>query len=102
MLFTGIILAIGGALAALVLFLSNLHIFGDMKEMGGLGEWLAYSFQPEHISGKKIAFFIAVFLVILGVILYFIGKARAAKTGETDAASTKGFKFFRDLKGEFK
>ena len=102
MLFTGIILAIGGVLAALVLFLSNLNIFGDMKEMGGLGKWLAFSFQPENISGQKIAFFIAIFLVILGIILYFVGKARAAKTGEADAASTKGFKFFRDLKGEFK
>ncbi len=101
MLFTGIVLAIGGVLAALVLFLSNLHIFADMKTYG-FGDWLARSFALEHITGKKIAFFIAILLVIVGIILYFVGKARAAKSGETDAASEKGFKFFRDLKGEFR
>ncbi len=97
----GIILAFAGALAALVLFLSNLHIFADMKALG-FGAWLARSFAPENISGDKIALFIAVILLIVGIVLFFVGKARAAKSGAADATTTKGVKFFRDLKGEFR
>ena len=101
MLFTGIILAIGGVLAALVLFLSNLDTFSYMKALG-FSNWLANFFVPKNITGAKIAFIVAVVLVIVGVVLYFVGKARTTKSGSADAASEKGFKFFRDLKGEFR
>lgn len=101
MFFWGIILMIAGALSALVTFLSNLEIFSDMKALGW-DAWVARFFLPEHITGEKIAFFIGVILVIVGFVLFIIGKIRMKKTGEADKATEKGSKFFRDLKGEFR
>ena len=41
-------------------------------------------------------------LLVVGVIMFFVGRARAAKNGENDAKTEKSVKFLRDLKGEFK
>ena len=101
MFFWGIILMVGGALAALVTFLSNLEIFGDIKALGW-DAWIARFFAPENITGEKVAFFIGVILVIVGLVMFIIGKIRMGKTGEADKATEKGGKFFRDLKGEFR
>ena len=100
MFFWGIILMIGGALAALVTFLSNLNIFADIAALG-FGKWIDLFFRPENLTGEKLAFLIGVALIAIGIILFFVGKARAKKAGE-DAANQKGVKFFRDLKGEFR
>ena len=100
MFFWGIILAVGGALAALISFLSNLNIFADIAALG-FGKWINNFFLPQNITGEKIAFFIGVALVIVGIVLFFVGKARLKKAGE-DAGQQKGVKFFRDLKGEFR
>ncbi len=100
MFFWGIILMIGGALAALVTFLSNLNIFADIAALG-FGKWINLFFRPENLTGEKLAFLIGVALIAIGIILFFVGKARAKKAGE-DAANQKGVKFFRDLKGEFR
>ncbi len=98
MFFWGIILMVGGALAALISFLSNLNIFADIAALG-FGKWINAFFK--YITGEKIAFFIGVALVIVGLILFFVGKAQMKKAG-ADAANQKGVKFFRDLKGEFR
>ncbi len=100
MFFWGIILMIGGALAALVTTLSNLgDMIADLQEFS-FGEWLNRFFA--HITGEKVAFFIGAILVIVGLVMFIVGKARKAKTGEADKTSEKGIKFLRDLKGEFK
>ncbi len=101
MVFWGFILAVGGLLTVLVTFLDSLNIFSDMAALGFM-PWVARFFNPAHLTGKKIAFYIAVVLLILGVILFIVGKIRSAKSGEQDAQTQKGLKFFRDLKGEFK
>ena len=101
MVFWGFILAIAGALTVLVSFLSSLHIFSAIGELG-FGTWVANFFAPEYLTGKKIAFFIALVLVVVGVICFFVGRARAKKSGEQDAKTEKSVKFLRDLKGEFK
>ncbi len=101
MFFWGIVLMIAGALASLVSFLSNLDMFGDMKALG-MDAWIARFFATENITGQKIAFFIGVILVIVGLVLFVIGKIRAKKTGSDDAATEKGTKFLRDLKGELR
>ena len=101
MIFWGFILAVAGLLTVLVSFLSSLNIFSDMSALG-FSAWVGRFFAPEFLTGKKIAFFIAVVLFVVGVICFFVGRARAAKTGEKDAKADKSVKFLRDLKGEFK
>ena len=101
MVFWGFILAIAGALTVLVSFLSSLNIFSDMSTLG-FSAWIARFFAPEYLTGKKIAFFIALILIVVGVICFFVGRARAKKAGEQDAKTEKSVKFLRDLKGEFK
>ncbi len=102
MVFWGFILAVAGLLAALVMFLSNLS--GIISGIGAhsFGGWIARFFTPAYLTGQKIAFFIAVILLVIGLILFFVGLARAKKTGEKDAKAEKSVKFLRDLKGEFK
>lgn len=101
MFFWGIILMIAGALAALVSFLANLNIFADIQALG-LDAWIARFFAAANITGEKIAFFIGAVMLVAGLIMFIVGKVRRAKNGETDKASEKGVKFFRDLKGEFR
>ncbi len=101
MIFWGFILAVAGLLTVLVSFLSSLNIFSDMSALG-FNAWIGRFFAPEFLTGKKITFFIALILFVVGVICFFIGRARAKKTGEQDAKTDKSMKFFRDLKGEFK
>ncbi len=101
MVFWGFILAVAALLTVLVTFLSSLNIFSDMVALG-FSAWISRFFAPEHLTGKKISFFIAVVLLVVGVILFFVGRARAAKAGKTDVKTEKSVKFLRDLKGEFK
>lgn len=101
MLFWGFILAVAALLTVLVTFLSSLNIFSDIGAMG-MGAWISRFFAPEFLTGKKISFFIAVVLLVVGVVMFFVGRARAAKSGENDAKTEKSVKFLRDLKGEFK
>ena len=103
MVFWGFILAVGGALAVLVTSLGSLSDIISGIAQYGFGAWIARFFAPQYVfaTGEKIAFFIGVALVILGVILFFIGRAKAKKGG-ADAKADKGVKFFRDVKGEFK
>ncbi len=100
MFFWGIILMVGGALAALISFLSNLNVFADIAALG-FGKWINVFFLPQYLTGEKIAFFIGALLVLVGIVLFFVGKARMKKAG-ADASEQKSVKFFRDLKGEFR
>ncbi|MBR2338530.1 MAG: preprotein translocase subunit SecE [Clostridia bacterium] len=68
----------------------------------GFGAWLNRFFDPANLTGKKAVFYVAVVLLVVGVILFVVGKIKSAKAGEHDKQTQKGIKFFRDLKGEFK
>ena len=100
MVLWGLILTVGGFLTGLATFLDSTHIFADMSALG-FGAWVARFFDPANLSGKKIAFYIGVVVLLVGVILMIVGSIKAKKTGEQDASTKKGAKFFRDLKGEF-
>ena len=101
MVLWGLILTVGGFLTVLATFLESTNIFADMRALG-FGAWVARFFDPATLTGKKIAFYIGVVVLLIGVILAIIGMIKAKKTGEQDAPTQKGAKFFRDLKGEFK
>lgn len=102
MVLWGLILAVAGFIAALCTFLDSTNIFSDMTTFGGFGAWLNRFFDPAFLTGKKVVFYIAVVLLVVGAILFVVGKIKSAKTGENDKQTEKGIKFFRDLKGEFK
>ena len=100
MLTGGFIAAIAALIAMLICVLSNLNMFSDLASMG-LGKWLDYFFAT--ITAQKVAFFIAVAVLIIGMYCYFSGKAKAKKAGEECGfVPTSIAKFFRDIKGEFK
>ncbi len=100
MVFWGLILTIAGFLTVLVTFLDSLNIFSEMSALG-FGAWLTRFVDPANLTGKKIAFYVAVVLLVAGVVMFIVGRIKAAKKGEQDAQTQKGVKFFRDLKGEF-
>ena len=101
MVLWGLILAVVSVIAILCAFLDSLNIFSDMASLG-FSAWLERFFMPANITAKKIVFFIAAVLLIVGIVLFIVGKIKAKKTGEHDKQTQKGIKFFRDLKGEFK
>ncbi len=101
MIFWGFILAVAGLLTVLVSFLSSLNIFSDMNALG-FGAWVSRFFDPQFLTGKKVAFFVAIILFVVGIICFFIGRARAKKSGVQDAKTEKSVKFLRDVKGELK
>ena len=98
MVLWGIILVIAGFLTALVTFLDTLSTLTG----NGFGAWVNEYFNFAGLSGEAIAMFIGAALLLIGVVLFIVGKIKAAKRGEADAQTQKGAKFFRGLKGEFK
>ena len=100
-MFAGGFIAVAAALlAVLICVLSNLDMFSDLATMG-LGAWLDRFFA--FITPQKVAFFIAVVVLAIGVYCYFAGKAKAKKAGEDVSFVPANIaKFFRDTKGEFK
>ena len=102
MIFWGLVLMLGGLLSALVAFLSNVGgMIGSIQEFG-FAEWISRFFTPMYLTSGKIAFFIGVVIIVVGVVLFVRGKIAAKKNGQNDATTQKAGKFLRDLKGEFK
>ena len=103
MILWGFILAVGGALTVLVTSLGSLSDIIAGINTFGFGKWVARFFAPEYVfaTGEKIAFFIGIAVFLIGIILFFVGRAKAKKGGKDEKAE-KGLKFFRDVKGEFK
>ena len=100
MVFWGLILVVAGFLTVLVTFLDSLYMFSEMSALG-FGAWLTRFLDPANFTAKKASFYIALVLLLVGIVMFIIGKIKAAKKGEQDAQTQKGAKFFRDLKGVF-
>lgn len=101
MIFWGFVLLIGGGLAAVIAFLSNLDMFHTISTLG-FGKWLERFVTPKYLTSGKIFFVIGIILLIVGIVLLIKGKTAAKKTGKTDNTTQKAGKFLRDLRGEFK
>ncbi len=100
MLLWGFIFLAAGLLTCLVLFLSNLHLFSLIAEHG-FGGYIKMFFDTDNLTTQKVIFVIAVAAVLLGLVLYLIGRAKN-KAEKTPIIPEKVKKFFRDTKGEFK
>ena len=101
MLAWGFILLIGGFLACLILFLTQLpEVWTSMTN--GLGDYITAFFA--HFDTLKLVFIIAAFLTILGLVMYIVGLVRNKNVeGEKKTiVPAKVSKYLRDTRGEFK
>ena len=99
MLTWGFLLLVGGIIACLIFFLSNAaDIFGHLKS--GFGSYVGKFFDPANLTTGKIVFMICVVLMILGLVLYIIGRVK--NEGDKSIVPAKVKKYLRDTRGEFK
>ena len=102
MLLWGFIFLAAGLLVSLVLFLSNLDLFTKINSMG-FGNYVAAFFDEANLTANKTLFVACVVVAILGLVLYFVGRAKNKKSGEDNPViPAKVTKFFRDVRGEYK
>ncbi len=99
MILGGVILLIAGAVVALLTFLNSTNIFELMGKFG-FGGWIARFFDPQYLTGKKIVFYIAVLAMVVGVVLWIIGRIRTKKGNYQDVKAQKAVKYFRGLFSE--
>ena len=101
MLLWGFILLVGGALISLILFLSNVADIFSHIGARGFGGYVELFFATENVTSEKTFFMIAAAAVVLGLILYIVGRIRN-KGEENPIIPEKVKKFFRDTKSETK
>lgn len=102
MIFWGFVMWFVGAVAAIMASLISISSVIDAMENFGFGGYFARLVNPQFLSAKKIIFVIGILLVIVGLIVFFIGRANAKRTGETGKSGTRAIKYWRDAKGEYK
>ena len=101
MLTWGFLLLVGGVIACLIFFLSQVSdIFGYLSA-DGFGGYIARFFDPANVNTGKVLFMITVALTILGLVLYIVGRVK--NKGENNPiVPAKVKKYLRDTKGEYK
>jgi preprotein translocase SecE subunit len=101
MLTWGFLLLVFGVLAGVILLCSNFDLFTRIGELG-FGGYVSAFFDPANLTTGKVIAVVGLFLVILGIVLYIIGRSKAAKAGEpATIVPAKVKKYLRDTKGEF-
>ena len=101
MLTWGFLLLVGGFIACLIFFLSNMtDIFAHLGSLG-FGGYVSKFFDPANLSTAKVVFMIALVLTVLGLVLYIIGRAKN-KGEKNPIVPDKVKKYLRDTRGEFK
>ena len=98
MLTWGFLLLVGGAIACLILFLTQIPgIFENMQNLGA-GYFSAFF---ANFSTEKLAFIIGGVLAVLGLVLYIVGMSKN-KDEKKSIIPANVSKYLRDSKGEFK
>ena len=102
MLTWGFILLVYGIVAGIILLLNNTDMFTRIGELG-FGGYVAAFFDPANLTTGKVVAMISLLLLVIGIVLYIVGRAKAKKTEETNPIiPLKVKKYLRDVKGEFK
>ncbi len=104
MLTWGFILLVGGILASLGFFFSEMSDVFAVIGNGGFGHYVDLFFDPEKLTSQKVIFVIVSVLAVLGLVLYIIGRIQNKKNGaeKNTIVPSKVSKYLRDTKGEFK
>ncbi len=100
MLLWGFIFLVAGLLICLILFLSNLSLFSLIGQVG-FGGYIKAFFDKQFLNTGKTVFLIGAVMLILGLVLYLVGRSKAP-ADERSVIPVGVRKFFRDTKGEFK
>ena len=100
MLLSGFIFLAAGFLTCLVLFLGNLDLFSKIGSYG-FAKYVEIFFDKEYLSTAKVLFLLAAVALILGLVLYIVGRAKN-KAEDNPVIPAKVTKYFRDTKSEFK
>lgn len=101
MLTWGFLLLVGGFIACLIFFLSNMSdIFMHLKSVG-FGGYVNRFFDPANLSTAKIIFVIVALLTVLGLVLYIVGRIKN-KGEKNSIVPAKVKKYVRDTRGELK
>ncbi|MBQ9859481.1 MAG: preprotein translocase subunit SecE [Clostridia bacterium] len=101
MLTWGFILLVFGLLAEIILLCNNFDMFGLIGELG-FGGYVAAFFDPANLTTGKVVAMISLFVFILGVVLYIIGRIKNKGAEKNPIVPEKVKKYLRDTRGEFK
>lgn len=102
MLLWGFIFLVAGLLTCLALFLANWDVVVTIYRLG-FGGFVSRFFDKANVNVGKTMFMVGAAAIVVGLVLYLIGRARNKKKGEDNPViPAKVTKFFRDTKGEFK
>ena len=102
MLTWGFLLLVGGAIACLIFFLSQIaDIIGFIGSLG-FGGYVEAFFNPANVNTNKVLFMITLALTILGLVLYIVGRVKNKGAEKNPIVPAKVKKYLRDTKGEFK
>ena len=104
MLTWGFLLLVGGVIASLGFFFSEVSDVFTVIGNGGFGHYVDLFFDPEKLTTQKVIFVIVSLLAVLGLVLYIIGRIQNKKNGaeKNTVVPSKVSKYLRDTKGEFK
>lgn len=102
MLTWGFLLLVGGVIAGLIFFLSQIADIIALVQSVGFGGYVAAFFNPAFLTTAKLVFMIVVALTILGLVLYIIGRIKNKGEEKNPVIPAKVSKYVRDTKGEFK
>jgi len=102
MLTWGFLLLVGGVIAGLIFFLSQIADIIALIQSVGFGGYVAAFFNPAYLTTAKLVFMIVVALTILGLVLYIIGRIKNKGEEKNPVIPAKVSKYIRDTKGEFK
>lgn len=102
MLTWGFLLLVGGSIACLIFFLSQMtEIFGYIGKWG-FGGYVEKFFDPANVTTEKVLFMITVALTILGLVLYIVGRVKNKGAEKNPIIPEKVKKYLRDTRGEYK
>lgn len=102
MLTWGFLLLVGGIIASLIFFLSQIGDIISLIQSVGFGGYVAAFFNPAFLTTAKLVFMIVAALTVLGLVLYIIGRIKNKGEEKNPVIPAKVSKYVRDTKGEFK
>ena len=102
MIFWGFVVWFVGAVAALMSLLVNAHSVIEGLTNLGFNYFTLFANPSFLLTPAKIIFAAGVLLVVVGLIIFFIGRAKFRRTGETEKIGAGAIKYWRDTKGEYK
>ncbi len=101
MVLWGFIMLLAGFVTCLVLFLGNLDLFSQIATYG-FGGYVNRFFDVLYLTSDKVIFLIGAALLLVGLVLYIIGRVKNKGAEKNPVIPVKVTKFFRDTRGEFK